>query len=273
MIQKTPRLSLLFVLTLASCSNNDKAKLFGERAYSAWPLLNPDNDDIPGLVGNNFAWKSSTAYHNISSLAYALKVRSDAICDRYKVDLTLQQTGTSFLADMFSVLIAPIGAVAGGVTGQAVSAAQGAATGTKNTISSDIYQQVTGIVANYIDVGRDQQWTTIEKNLAGHVYDPYVIGNEVVTTTKDSNNKDVTRIEYRGYNPRLFDDIQTYHNACSLGAALKTAESQSGTAADKAKKDKATAAAPAAAPGGVAATPGSAASGRPNKGPRSPGAH
>jgi len=221
---------IVLILTLAftSCSNNDRAKLFGERAYSVWPLLNTANDDIPGLQDNTFAWNRdkdrNKEYVDNEDLAYALKVRSDAICDRFKVDLTLQQTGTNFLADLFSVFVAPIGAVAGGVTGQAVSAAQGAATGFKNTVASDIYQQVTGVVANYIDVGRNNQWVTIQNNLHNHVY---------------GQNRS-----------HLFDDIQSYHNSCSLQAALKTAGNSSGKeaqdAAQNAKKASAGAAAPAA---------------------------
>jgi hypothetical protein len=50
------------------------------------------------------------------------QIRSDAICNRYKVDLTLQQSGVNFLADLSSVLIAPIGSVAGGATGTSFGA-------------------------------------------------------------------------------------------------------------------------------------------------------
>lgn len=213
----------LLFLSVASCSNNDWLKNFGEKSYSVRPLLSKENDDIPGLKDNTFAWQRDHEYTD-RKLASTLKVRSDAICDRYKLDLTLQQTGTSFLADLLSILIAIPGGIVGGLTGQVSSAVQGGATGFKNTASGDIYQKVTGVISNYIDSGRNEQWAAIQKNL-------------------DTGS-------YRNDQSLLFADIQTYHDSCSLQDALKTAAAQSGKEAAKAAND-----AKNATPGGAAAVP------------------
>ena len=140
---------------------------------------------------------------------HELKNRSDIICNKYKVDLALSQTGTNFIADILNVGLGALGGGIGGATAQATSAATGAITGAKNVVTSDIYQKITDIVSNYIDLSRDDEWVIVEHKLKTGGY---------------ANAAEV------------FNDVQNYHNRCSLIQALATAQKESAnkkTDADK----------------------------------------
>ena len=217
-LYRASRSIVLFLsLAMTSCypfeGLRNKAIQTGERNYAVEPFASS--------ISNEFSY-SSSPFRNadlsrstieFSLLAYQLKNTSDVLCNKYKIDLALSQTGWNFLADITNVFLGALGGGIGGVTAQATSAATGAVTGVKNTISSDIYQKVTDIVSNYIDTSRDEEWIAINNKLKKKLY----------------QNK-----------AEVFNDVQTYHSRCSLVRALATAAKESGNKkvdADQAVED------------------------------------
>ncbi len=188
------RCKIVLILLCSVSSGCSNGIAYGERQYAVEPL------DMPGQ--EPFSYPSSTNpptnikaeresyYKNVSysNFAYELKNRSDVMCDKFKLDLALSQTGTNFSANFTNVILGALGGGIGGTVAQATSAATGAVTGFKNTVTSDIYQKITDTISNYIDTSRDEEWTRIQKKFKKSTY--------------------ISKSEVR-------NDVQKYHARCS----------------------------------------------------------
>lgn len=215
-------LVLLLLCCLTAACESGYAVRYGEDQFRAIPLFDPRAEDLDTALKNDpFAFSitndknNANRFKTIDALAEVLKRRSNDLCEKFKVDSALSQTGTNWVLDAFSAAIAPAGAIVGGVTGQAVSATQGATAALKKASLTDIYQGINGVLSNYIDINRDKLWLTIDQKLKSDAY-----GDEVIHPPDEKH-------QFSAGESQLVNDVQDYHNRCSLLEAIRAGQNDS----------------------------------------------